>query len=246
MVAGLSGNTRVGELLIERGADPDKVNDFGETALSAGRAQRPCSVCPTNSDRGASLECHPHGHSLESWITVASGLSSEKLVTILEIVANHRQEKHRNAGDFGNSPTALTRNRLIRGVCRWPADPRRIQFFRVGAIPERDCDAHAHDDACDSADSASTGARIWAGAADRRLYAIERRPGNRAPILYMEFRRRTGLDAAADRDVPHLHQARQLRGHCYCDYGGRPFCVIVSRRSRDPARALAAPRDAEC
>jgi len=34
MLAAITGNTRIVELLIERGANLDKINDFGEAALS--------------------------------------------------------------------------------------------------------------------------------------------------------------------------------------------------------------------
>jgi uncharacterized protein len=91
MLAGMAGNTRLGELLIERGADLDKVNDFGETALSLAVHGGHAPFVVLLLDRGASTECQPHGHSLESWVTKTSGLSPEKMSTILRIVANHDQ-----------------------------------------------------------------------------------------------------------------------------------------------------------
>jgi ankyrin repeat protein len=89
MLAGIQGNMRVGELLIERGADPNKMNDFGETALSLSAHAGHTSFVKLLLSKGASLECRPHGHSLEYWITKTSGLSPKKIATILRIVTDH-------------------------------------------------------------------------------------------------------------------------------------------------------------
>jgi ankyrin repeat protein len=91
MIAGIVGNTRFGKLLIEHGADPDKVNDVGETPLSLAAHKGHAPFVELLLDRGASLECRPHGHSLESWVTKTSGLSPEKIATILRLL-NHDQK----------------------------------------------------------------------------------------------------------------------------------------------------------
>src|ERR1700735_1808504 len=74
MLAGIEGNIRFGELLMGHGADPNKMNDFGETALSLAAHAGHASFVKLLLSKGASLECRPHGHSLESWITTSSGL----------------------------------------------------------------------------------------------------------------------------------------------------------------------------
>ena len=89
MLAAMEGNTRLGALLIERGADPNKTTDFGETALSLAAHAGHSPFVKLLLDRGASLGCRPHGHSLESWITMSSGLPPEKIETILRTIANH-------------------------------------------------------------------------------------------------------------------------------------------------------------
>ena len=89
MLAGMVGNTRFGELLMERGADPDKMNDFGETALSLPAPSGHAPFVELLLNKGASLECHSHGHTLESWVAKTSGLSAEKLAAILGIIAKH-------------------------------------------------------------------------------------------------------------------------------------------------------------
>ncbi len=89
MLAGIEGNTRVGELLIGRGSDLNKMNDFGETALSLAAHTGHISFVKLLLRRGAWPECRPHGYSLESWITISSGLSPEKIARILRIIADH-------------------------------------------------------------------------------------------------------------------------------------------------------------
>jgi|SRR5277367_1083557 uncharacterized protein len=89
MLAGIQGNMRVGELLIGRGADLNKMNDFGETALSLAAHSGHASFVKLLLSRGASPECRPHGHSLEYWITISSGLSPKKIATIFRIIADH-------------------------------------------------------------------------------------------------------------------------------------------------------------
>ena len=89
MLAGIEGNIRLGEMLVERGADPNKVNDFGETALSLAAHTGHASFVKFLLRKGASLDCRPHGRSLESSITKTSGLSPKKIATILRIVADN-------------------------------------------------------------------------------------------------------------------------------------------------------------
>lgn len=86
MLAALEGNTKIGFLLIERGADIAALNNFGESALSlaAHKGHLPFVKCLKT--HGASGAVRPHGHDLEEWLRVASGLPAAKIDSIMEVV----------------------------------------------------------------------------------------------------------------------------------------------------------------
>ena len=86
MLAGLEGNTSVGELLISSGASLDTTNDFGETALSLAAHRGHAPFVRLLLANGASTACRPHGHRLEDWLKIASGLPPEKLASILHLL----------------------------------------------------------------------------------------------------------------------------------------------------------------
>lgn len=92
MLAALQGNVTVGELLVERGAAVDAVNDFGETALTLAAHKGHEPFMRMLLSRGTSADAHPHGHSLEEWLKAASGLADEKLASILQIVNAAKQQ----------------------------------------------------------------------------------------------------------------------------------------------------------
>ena len=92
MLAAIEGNTSIGELLISRGGALDKTNDFGETALSLAAHGGHTSFIRLLLTNGASTECRPHGHSLEDWLRVASGLPQDKISSILDLLAKTAAE----------------------------------------------------------------------------------------------------------------------------------------------------------
>jgi ankyrin repeat protein len=93
MLAGIEGNTKIGELLIERGANLDERSAGGETALSVAASQGHARFVELLLHKGASLECQPHGHSLGCWMTKTSGFPAEKIEKIIQIIESHRQER---------------------------------------------------------------------------------------------------------------------------------------------------------
>jgi hypothetical protein len=68
MVAALEGNTSIGTLLIEGGADVDKRNRFRETALSLAAHSGHPSFVRLLLRSGASLECYPFGNTFDDWL----------------------------------------------------------------------------------------------------------------------------------------------------------------------------------
>jgi hypothetical protein len=68
MVAALEGNTGLGRLLIEKGADLDSRNKFRGTALSLAAHTGHPSFVQLLLASGASLECYPFGNNLEVWL----------------------------------------------------------------------------------------------------------------------------------------------------------------------------------
>src|SRR5271154_373772 len=61
MVAAMEGNTSIGALLIEKGADLERRNKFCSTALSLAAHTGHPSFVELLLTSGASLECHPDG-----------------------------------------------------------------------------------------------------------------------------------------------------------------------------------------
>jgi ankyrin repeat protein len=86
MLTAIEGNTKIGELLISRGASLDRVNDSGETALSLAAHGGHIPFIRVLLASGASRECRPHEHSLEDWIKIASGLPQEKISSVLNLL----------------------------------------------------------------------------------------------------------------------------------------------------------------
>jgi ankyrin repeat protein len=65
MIAAMCGNTSIGQLLIQAGADLDYRNKFRDTALSLAVHTGHPSFVKLLLANGASLDCHPHGNTLE-------------------------------------------------------------------------------------------------------------------------------------------------------------------------------------
>jgi len=93
MLAAMEGNTSIGELLLERGAKVDEVNDVGETALSLAAHKGHIPFIHMLLRSGASPDARPHGTTLENWLKAASGLPSGKVTSILEILEAARRER---------------------------------------------------------------------------------------------------------------------------------------------------------
>jgi ankyrin repeat protein len=86
MLAAIQGTTEIGKLLISSGAPIDSANDLGETALSLAAAGGHAEFVKMLMESGAPTECHPHGHDLQTWLRIASGLSDQKIRAILHII----------------------------------------------------------------------------------------------------------------------------------------------------------------
>jgi ankyrin repeat protein len=68
MAAAMDGNTSIGSLLIENGAELDSRNKFRETALSLAAHTGHASFVDLLLKSGASLECHPFGNTFDDWL----------------------------------------------------------------------------------------------------------------------------------------------------------------------------------
>ena len=85
MLAALEGNTKIGLFLLERGADVAALNNFGESALSLAAHKGHLPFVKLLKAHGASCDVSPHGHELEEWLRVASGLPQNKISAIMEV-----------------------------------------------------------------------------------------------------------------------------------------------------------------
>jgi len=86
MLAALQGTTEIGKLLISRRTPIDSANDFGETAISLAAFGGHAEFVKLLMASGASAECRPHGHDLQTWLRIASGLSDQNMRAILHLI----------------------------------------------------------------------------------------------------------------------------------------------------------------
>ena len=80
MVAAMEGNTSIGSILIENGAELDERNNGSETALSLAAHTGHASFVDLLLRTGASFECHPHGNTFDVWLNwrVNTGIALQK------------------------------------------------------------------------------------------------------------------------------------------------------------------------
>jgi ankyrin repeat protein len=95
MIAALEGNTSIGSLLIESGAELDSRNKFHETALSLAAHTGHSSFVGLLLTAGASLECHPFGNTFDVWFDWACqyGRCSEKIRKLFDKERKTRAER---------------------------------------------------------------------------------------------------------------------------------------------------------
>jgi ankyrin repeat protein len=95
MVAALKGNTSIGDLLIESGAELDRRNKGRETALSLAAHTGHSSFVSLLLNSGASLECHPFGNTFDAWLNWACqyGRCSEKIRELFNKERKTRAER---------------------------------------------------------------------------------------------------------------------------------------------------------
>ena len=86
MLAALEGNIKIGALLIERGANVAALNNFRESALSLAAHEGHLPFIKLLKSNGSPIDAHPHGHSLEDWLRIASGLPETKIKAIIDLV----------------------------------------------------------------------------------------------------------------------------------------------------------------
>ena len=95
MIAALEGNTSIGSLLIESGAELDKRNKFYETALSLAAHSGHSSFVGLLLTGGASSECHPFESTFDAWLNWACryGRCSEKIRELFDKERKTRAER---------------------------------------------------------------------------------------------------------------------------------------------------------
>jgi ankyrin repeat protein len=86
MLAALTGNTSVGELLIVRGAALDKKTKSGENALSLAAHKGHTPFIRLLLSKGAARDWGPQGHVLGPWLQNGARLPRQKVDEIMELV----------------------------------------------------------------------------------------------------------------------------------------------------------------
>lgn len=84
MLAAVEGAVPLAQLLLEHGADANASNRNGETALSLAAGKGHLPFVEFLLGKGASKNCKPHGSTLSTWLTTASGLTPPQLAEMLQ------------------------------------------------------------------------------------------------------------------------------------------------------------------
>jgi uncharacterized protein len=95
MIAAMEGNTSIGRLLIEKGADLDSRNNQRGTALSLAAHTGHPSFVSLLLKSGASLECYPFGNCIETWLDWLAGFFPERMKHIRNLFDKEREIRAR-------------------------------------------------------------------------------------------------------------------------------------------------------
>jgi ankyrin repeat protein len=91
MIAAMEGDTSIGRLLIEKGADIDRRNNHRDTALSLAAHTGHPSFVRLLLENGASLECYPFGNSIDTWLDWLGQYFPERMKHIRVLFDTERQ-----------------------------------------------------------------------------------------------------------------------------------------------------------
>jgi ankyrin repeat protein len=103
MIAALEGNTEIGRLLIEKGADLDVRNNGRNTALSLAAHTGHPSFVKLLLESGASLQCYPFGNNIEiwlNWLGEHSACPPKELARIRELLNSERNVRTQAAASL--------------------------------------------------------------------------------------------------------------------------------------------------
>ena len=90
MAVAMTGNTKIGEILISKGASLNLRNKHGDTALSLAIQMGHPPFVSLLLRSGASLDCHPHGNSLDiftDWVVRYCGVTEGTMTKIRAQIA---------------------------------------------------------------------------------------------------------------------------------------------------------------
>lgn len=102
MAVAMTGNTKIGGILISKGASLDRRNKNGDTALSLAIQMGHPPFVSLLLRSGASLDCHPHGNSLDifmDWAVQYCGVTKETMAKIRAQIALARGLSDHSSGE---------------------------------------------------------------------------------------------------------------------------------------------------
>ncbi len=90
MLAAMKGNSKIGKLIIDSGADLNKRTAHRDTAFSLAALSGSASFVELLLAEGASLDCYPHGNSLDSYLDWLSSFYPERMRRIKKAFYSER------------------------------------------------------------------------------------------------------------------------------------------------------------
>jgi ankyrin repeat protein len=93
MLAAMKGNSKIGELMVEMGADLNKRNAHRDTALSLAVLSGSASFVELLLAKGASLDCYPHGNTLDVYLDWVASFYPERMTRIRKAFDCERENR---------------------------------------------------------------------------------------------------------------------------------------------------------